>query len=250
MKLYRVGGILLACFVASSSFGQNTNLTRAEGAAIKAKLVAVQKAMGGDPEGYVKESEDFYLPTEFNPASDGKYWPISSSVSMRFTDRAVKEGTANAEQASKDLEARYAAALASGDPNAIAKMTQEVTKLSQLAVAASLSSEAKEDMSVDVQFNSSPYSGIDPDAVVFESPGVIALRDLSQGNRVTVYLDPVALAETETLSSLRLQTPQDGVGNRTGVYNVTITLTGTGEDIEAWAQSFDRDAMLAVIDPQ
>lgn len=97
MKPYRCGGLFLAVVLCASAFAQNNNLTRAEVAAVKAKLVAVQKAIGEDPEGYAKESEDFDLPTEFSPASNGKYWPITSSVLMRFTDRAVKEGTANAE---------------------------------------------------------------------------------------------------------------------------------------------------------
>ncbi len=66
--------------------------------------------------------------------------------------------------------------------------------------------------------------GIDPDAVVLEQPGVIALRDAGQGEegQVTVYIDPVALAATQELSKIELRTANDGVANRTGVFHVVI----------------------------
>ena len=252
MKIDWIGGFCLALVVCPLAVAQETSLTRAEVAAIKAKLVTVEQAMGADPEGYLKESEDFSLPTDFNPAQGGKFWPINSSVSLRYTDRASEESSVNAEQAAKDLQTKYAAALASGDPNAILKMTQEMTKISQLA-AAGLSGEAKEDMSVDIGLNSNSYAGIDPDAVVFESPGVIALRDTDlsgEEGRVTVYFDPVALHATETLSKIELKTPDDGVTNKTGIFNVTINLNGTIADIESWVKTFDTKAILSVIDSQ
>jgi hypothetical protein len=108
-------------------------------------------------------------------------------------------------------------------------------------------------MYVYVQFNIGSNVGIDPDAVVFERPGVIALSDkdvAGEKGTVTVYLDPVSLKATETLSKIELRTPDDGVSNRSGVFHVTIQLTGAVADIEAWAKSFDTAAMLAVIDSQ
>ena len=247
MKLYRFGIGLLILSLGSVALAQN-NLPRPEVAQVKAKLGAVVAAMGDAPAGYVKEPEDFNLPTEFSPAqAKDKFWPISSSVSVNYTDQGVQDAQATADQASEDFEARYAAALASGDPNAIARMTQEMLKISSLAAAAAFSSDAKEDMSVYIQFNGNPYAAIDPDGVLFERPGVIALVDLPERKEVVVYLDPIALKETETLSSFTLSTPDDGVGNRIGVYNITITLDGEPEDIEAFAQSFDTDAMLAQI---
>jgi hypothetical protein len=253
MRIGRIGAISLALLVLSSAAAQETSLTRAEVAAIKAKLVTVQDAMGADPSGYLKESEEFSLPTDFNPAQDGKFWPITSSVSLRYGDRAAKESAESVEQANKDLEQRYSAALASGDPDAILKLTEEITKITQQAIAAG-TAEPKQPMHVYVQFNMSPYTGIDPDAVVFESPGVIALRDADDlsGERgsVTVYLDPVALKATETLSKIELKTPDGGVGNKSGVFNIQISANGTMADIEAWVKSFDTAAMLSVIDSQ
>jgi hypothetical protein len=242
----------LALVVLSSAVAQETSLNRAEVAAIKAKLVAVQGAMGTDPEGYLKESEEFSLPTDFSPAQEGKFWPIGSSISLGYTDRASTEGQANAERAAAEFQAKYAAAIASGDATAIERMLNDLNQINAAAAAASVAPQ-KQDMSVYVQFNSGSYSGIDPDAVVFERSGVIALRDTdvsSEEGSVTVYLDPVALKETETLSKLELKTPDGGVANRSGVFNITIQLNGTVADAEAWAQTFDTAAMLSVIDSQ
>jgi hypothetical protein len=253
MRIGGIGAISVVLFVLSSAVAQETSLTRAEVAAIKAKLVTVQEAMGADPSGYLKESEEFSLPTDANPAQDGKFWPIQSSVSLRYGDRAVTESRESAEQANKDLEQRYSAAIASGDPNAILKLTEEITRMTQQAAAAS-AVEPKQPMHVYVQFNMSPYAAIDPDAVVFESPGVIALRDADDlsGERgsVTVYLDPVALKATETLSKIELKTTDGGVGNKSGVFNIQISANGTIADIEEWVKSFDTAAMLSVIDSQ
>jgi hypothetical protein len=58
--------------------------------AIRAKLVSVQQAMGADPVGYLKESEDFNLPTDLNPAKDGKFWPITASIPLRYTLGAIE----------------------------------------------------------------------------------------------------------------------------------------------------------------
>ena len=90
-------------FLVATAGAQETNLTRSEVAAIKAKIVAVQQAMGGDPSGYLKESEDFDLPTDFNPAQGGKYWPITSGVSLRYGDRGSAEGQANMEKAADGI---------------------------------------------------------------------------------------------------------------------------------------------------
>jgi len=252
MKFDRFGGICLALALCSTAIAQDTSLTRPEVAAVKAKLVTVREAMGADPGGYVLEGpEEFSLPTDFNPNQQtGKYWPITSGVTMRYTDKAVEESQANAEQAARDFQAKYAAAVASGDANAMMALNQQMAQI-QAAAMAGAGAQAKQDMTADVQFNMSPYAGIDPDAVVFEAPGVIALRNVTDSagsGQVTVYYDPVALAKTELLSKIELATPNDGVANKAGVYNVTITLNGTVADAEAWAKTFDTGKILSVID--
>lgn len=240
--------VMLCCAaILSAAFAQGTGLTRAEVAAIKAKLVAVEKAMGGEPQGYILESEDFSLPTDFSPAQANKFWPISASVWLRYTDKAIHDAAANAEKAQADFQQRYLAAIASGNEAAVNAMMAEMMQLQNAAAM------PKDDITASILFNNGSYVGIDPDGVLFEGPGVIALKDheVSQSTgQVNVYFDPVALRETETLSKIELRTPQDGVSNRSGIFNVMIALNGTSDDIDAMAKAIDVAAVLAVIDKQ
>lgn len=247
MKIQPVSGICLAVFLAATAGAQETNLSRTEVTAIKAKIVTVQQAMGADPSGYLKESEDFDLPTNSNPAQGGKYWPITSGVSLRYGDRGTAEAEANMEKATAEFQAKMAAAVASGNIGEITRMSEELTRMQAAAMAPA---ERKEPMNVYVRLNQNPTVGIDPDAVVLEQPGVIVLRDEQSDGKgdVTVYIDPVALAATEELSKIELRTANDGVTSKTGVYHVVIQLNGTLADAEAWVQTFDLDAMLGVID--
>jgi hypothetical protein len=249
MKFQPVSGVCLAMFLVATAGAQETNLTRSEVTAIKAKIVTVQQAMGSDPSGYLKESEDFDLPTNSNPAQGGKYWPITSGVSLRYGDKGTAEAQANMEKAAAEFQSKMATAVASGNVAEITRMSEEITRMQAAAMAPA---ERKEPMNVYVRLNQNPTVGIDPDAVVLEKPGVIVLRDKGQGEKgdVTVYIDPVALAATEELSKIELRTANDGVTNKTGVFHVVIQLNGTLADLEAWVQTFDFGAMLGVIDAQ
>jgi len=229
---------------------QSTSLTRSEVTAIRAKIVTVQQAMGADPAGYVKESEDFNLPTDFNPAKDGRFRPISSGINLRYTDKASTEGQANAEKAMEEFQAKYAAAAASGNVQALTQMTQELQKLQAAALTPPVK---KQDLDVNVQLNQTSNTGIDPEAIVLERAGVIALREKevsSDRGSVTVYVDPVALANSSDLAKIEMQTSDDGVGSKVGVYHIVIQLNGAVPDLEAWAKSFDYGAILGAIDKQ
>lgn len=254
MRIRAASALCLTFFLAATANAQNS-LTRSEVAALKAKIVTVQQALGEDPAGYIKESEDFNLPTDANPAQGGKFWPITSGVSLRYTDRGTVQSQADIEKATADFQQKYAAAIASGNAEAITKMVEEMTRIQTQAMAAAANPAArKEPMSVYVQLNQNPTVGIDPDAVVHEQPGVIVLRDVNnqtdgRGN-VTAYIDPVDLRATEELSKIELRTADGGMPSKTGVYHVVIQLNGTVVDAEAWAKTFDFGAMLGVIDPR
>jgi hypothetical protein len=254
MKSPVIGAACLAAILAIPAAAQETALTRSEVTAIRTKLVTVQTAMGMDPAGYIKESEDFSLPTDFNPAQGGRFWPITSGVSVRYTDRGQIESADAIEKAAADFQARYSAALASGNVEAITRMVDEMTRIqTQAAAAAANPATHKDPMYVNVQLNMNPSVAIDPEAVVLEQPGIIALREKelnSDDGSVTVYLDPVALRDTGDLSRFELRTADDGVTNKTGIYHIVIQANGSVPDIEAWVMSFDFDAMLGVIDPR
>lgn len=253
MKTLTAGVACLGLILAGSLAAQQNSLTRSEVTAIKDKLVLVQQAMGADPMGYIKESEDFDLPTDFNPAQDGRFWPITSGVSMRYTDRATVEGSANIERLTAEFQSRYAAAMASGDAAAITRMVEEMTRMQTQAAATAMaaSSNQKNPMQVYIRFNMNPSVSIDPDAIVLERPGVIALREkelTSNDGNVTVYLDPVALSNTGDLARFELRTSNEGMPGKTGLYHIVIEAHGNVADIEPWVMNFDFDAMLGVFD--
>lgn len=242
--------LILVLVYANLAFAQETALDRSEVAEIKQKLVTVQKALGGNPEGYTLESEEFNLPTDYSPAEDGKFWPITSSVSLRFGDKASKEGQDSAEQAAANFKAKYAAAMASGNYEALEKMMEDMQAVTQQAAAVAMAPQ-KRPMTVYIQFNMRSSTGIDPDAVVFEKAGVIALRKKNLNDEhgtLWIYIDPVVLKETGKLSKIELKTPDNGVPKKTGVFNITIQADGTLSDVETWAKKMDTDSMISVID--
>ena len=121
-----------------------------------------------------------------------------------------------------------------------------------MQAAAMAPAERKEPMNVYVRLNQNPTVGIDPDAVVLEQPGVIALRDKGQDEKGDVHglhRSGGAQGDRRAIED-RAQDGQDGVTNKTGVFHVVIQLNGTLADAEAWVKTFDFDAMLGVIDPQ
>ncbi len=130
--------LILALVGPNPSYAQDASLDRDEVAVIKKKLVTVQTALGDDPDGYVLDSEEFNLPTDFNPAQAGKFRPIRSSLSLRYSDKASKNSQAGVEKAAEDFQARYSAAIASGDQAAMMKMMEEMQMMATQAAAASM----------------------------------------------------------------------------------------------------------------
>ena len=231
------------------------SLNRAEVTTIKRKLVAVIEALGSPPTGYVKADESFNLPTSISPMQGGgNYYPVSASASLRFDGGADKMS----KQSEADLEAEYRKkmleAQATGNYQAMSEMAQEMTKkMSQAQLDAE--NARRDPIRVDLHLNSNPGATIDPDAVVFERPGVIALKNKVGGDdqqlQVVVYCDPVKLKETETLSRVDLSVnPDPGVKTKTTIRHLAIEMTGPKDVVEEWSKKIDTQKVLAQIDQQ
>jgi hypothetical protein len=249
-SLLLVPVLLLATgFTAGGGRAQDENpLTRDEVSVIKKKMVAVLEALG-QPAGYSLEHESFNLPTEaYKNTNTGKYNPISGSADRKFGTQKKTE------EESKDIQKEYqkkiAEAQAKGDYAAMSKIAQEMQqKAGQMQLKATETQ--KDPVQVSVMLNSNPGETIDPDAVVFEHPGVIALKSSVENGseRIAIYFDPVALKETKQLSRVDMKMPQDGVAKRTLVLSVTIDVTGPVAEIEPWVKKVDSKKVLAQIDP-
>lgn len=227
-------------------------LTRDEVAVIKKKLVAVTEALGQPPAGYIKEDESFYLPTEAAKMKDsGQFYPPDAFVRYKFggAEKKVKksEKELKAEYEKKMLEAQ-----AKGDFDAMAKLGEEMAQKSG-KTQLEANEAKKEPIEVSITFNSNPGQTIDPDAVLFENPGMIALKLKADGDedkgRVAVYFDLVHLKDTKKLSRVDLMDkPQKGVSRKTLVLNATIELTGPASVVESWAKRISVSKALAQID--
>lgn len=179
--------------------------------------------------------------------------PVYASANLSF-DGGAQKMSKNSE---KEIEAEYRKkileAQAAGNYEAMSQITQEmIQKVSQLQMAVE---EAKrEPVDISVRFNNNAGATIDPDAVVFESPGVIALKSpRGDGDQlqVDIYFDPVKLKDTQSLSRIDLRDEdQRGSSQKTTVRNITIEMIGPAEVVEAWSKQIATVKVVAQIDPQ
>jgi len=223
------------------------SLTRDEVSVIKKKMTAIFEALG-QPAGYSIEREEYSLPAEaYKNSNTGKYSLIGGSAHRRFgTEKKT-------EQESRDLQKEYQKKLteaqAKGDYAELANIAKEMQqKTGQMQLKATESH--KDPVEVSLSLNNNPGAVIDPDMVVFEHPGVIALRSgVENGSeRIDMYFDPVSLKETKQLSRVDLKQPEGGVATRTLVLNVSIDVTGPSTEIEPWVKKADVKKILAQID--
>lgn len=230
---------------------ERTSLKRSEVRQIKNKLVAVLNALGNSPPGYVKEDESFNLPSDtYTVRKTAKFRPAFASVSRKFVGDSGKLG-ASKEVLEKEMQAKINAAMGRGDFASIQGLTMEYRQKMMAVQSARDKARKLVPIELRVRSNVTTSTKIDPDGVLFESPGVIALkfkRNRRGQSKVEVYFDPVSLKNTEELSKLVFRHPREGVGRKSIVLNFRITVTGPPNLIEAWAKKFDTKAILRQID--
>ncbi|HPD22682.1 MAG: hypothetical protein ACOX3E_00620 [Desulfomonilia bacterium] len=251
---------VLVCFLllslAASAWGDGDGggepLTRSEVAQIKGVLKDMVAALGAQPSGYDALEEDYDLPATYHPHKNtGRFSPIYGGVRLRYgTDTAKIQKSM--EQTAQEWQRKYLEATAKGDAEAITKLTQEYQAMiaSIQLQAANASASHKEPIVIDIRLNQYQTAAIDPDGVVLEKPGFIALAEKSHRQdmgRVRCFFDPIALKQTETLSQVRLEYPQDGMAAKTSVSNVVIEFEGPEKDIQEWVKRIDTAAVLKKI---
>lgn len=230
---------------------ERQQLTRDEVSVIKKKLAAVLEAVGQPPAGYVKEDEHFTLPTEVYPVKgSGKFRPVYASADRRFGGGSAQKAK-KADKIGEEYEKKMSQALAKGDYQEVQRLSMEMQQAAGKAHVEEVESR-KEPVSVRVSLNSGQYQSIDPDMVLFEKPGVIALKFLDSGDeekgRIVVYFDPVSLKNTKQLSLIELKEPQDGVGKRGHILYLTVELSGPTGAVEGMAKKINIGSILAQID--
>ncbi len=227
-------------------------LTRDEVGVFKKKLVTVLDALGLPPAGFVKQKDDFSLPTEWYKEK-GSLVSNHAGATRKFAIKGVKDAEAASKQAGIDYQKKILEAQAKGDYQELMRVTQEMQKNnSQTALKGVQAQEEKKlPIEVKVELNQSEFKTIDPDLVLFEKEGVLALKT-QQGEEgdpketVTVYFQPVTLKETKTLSQVEIKA--GAVPAKTSVSSITVELEGPAADVEAWARRIDTKKVLGLID--
>jgi hypothetical protein len=242
--------IILPALAAASG---DTPLNRDDVMVIKRKLMAAAEALGQPPADYAKEDEFINLPTDASKiGTSGAFYPLHASARFKFGSSSEKK----AKKFQKELENEYVKKMmdsqAKGEYQEMSEITQEMQP-KIIKAQRDAENAKKEPIEVTIQFNSNPGQSIDPDAVVFKKPGVIALRFKTGGDensiRIAVYCDPVHLKDAKTLTRVDLSDKQEkGVTKKTMVQNATIEMTGPTRDVEGWAKSISTEKVLGQID--
>jgi hypothetical protein len=242
--------IVAALFLGTALAQNSVPYTRDEVATLKKKLVSALDAVGQPPTGYAKEKENFSLPTDANKEHDsGLFYPAYGSGDRTYgSDKAGQKSEKDLE---KEYQKKIAEAQAKGDYLAISKLAQEMQQKSGEMQLKKIEGK-KDPIDVRVHINSNGGEAIDPDGVLFERAGVIALKEKSDGNeeksRVRIFFDPVNLKDTKQLSKVDMKMPEKGVSSKTAVYNITVEFDGPTTEIEAWAKKIETGKVLAQID--
>lgn len=251
-SILRVGAVFLTAVLLSPAMAaEQGRLTRDEVAVVKKKLVAVFDAVGQPPAGYIVEDENFQLPTEFySDRSPGKFRLINSSAQRRLGGGAEQVRQQSQEELSKDYEKKIAEAMARGDLMAIQQISQDMQKKMGEAQLKQIEAR-KQPIDLSIQLNTGVHETIDPDRILFEGPGVIALKHKThkqERGEVSVYFDPVSLKDTRQLSVVEFKEPQGGVATKVAVLNIVVRLSGPGAEVEGWAKRIGKDKVLAQVD--
>jgi len=238
--------LFLALAVAQNS----VPYTRDEVATLKKKLVNALNALGQPPAGYAQEREDFNLPTDASKRQEsGLFYPAYGSAHRTFgSDKSAKKSEKDLE---KEYQKKIAEAQAKGDYMAMSKIAQEMQQKAGQMQLKNMEAK-KEPIEISINMNSGGGEAIDPDGVLLEKAGVIALKEKGDGSedksRVRIFFDPINLRETKQLSKVDMKMPEKGVSSKTAVYNITIELNGPTADVEAWAKRIETGKVLSQID--
>jgi hypothetical protein len=250
--IHRVSSVVIfvAIFLGIAVAQNSVPYTRDEVATVKKKIVAALDAIGQPPAGYAKEKENFNLPTDASKNHDsGLFYPAYGNGYRTFgADKSAQKSQKDME---KEYQKKVAEAQAKGDYQAIAKLAQEMQQKAGEMQLKTIEGK-KEPIDIHVTINSGSGEPIDPDAVLFEKTGVIALKEKNDGNdekmRVRIFFDPVNLKDTKQLSKVDMKMPEKGVNSKTAVYNMTVEYDGPTAEVEAWAKKIDTGKVLAQID--
>lgn len=177
------------------------SFVRSDLATIKQRMGDVLAAIPAPGAPYMRENEDWDLPGYSCQDKDG-IEPVSIGYRGRYSTEAATE------QMGADYQKAMMEAQAKGDYQAIAELGQ---KMQQQIMQQAAANQSMTPVDLNVVANSASSGTIDPDAVLRDGTGFIAIRTDSNASRdttsVAMYFDPAALANAQELATFDLYGP-------------------------------------------
>jgi hypothetical protein len=220
--------------------GDDDPVARDEALALKTTVKSVLEALGAPPAGYAKAKEEYDLPTSmgFDKAAK-RFYLTETRADFEFTSGM------SGEQMSKEYQQKIMAAQSKGDYAEVQRLSLDLQKNIAAAMGAEMSK-----ITVKVHLNSMAYQKIDPEGVIWECPGGIALREENSDNNTQLMLafDPKVLADTKKLSLISLsESFRESAGRKTAVRTIVVELIGPEAAVTEWAKTVDKGKILALI---
>lgn len=218
---------------------QQTQLMRDDLVTLKGHMQAIIGALGEAPAPYATEQEHWTLPSYVCRDKHG-YFLIDVSYDASLTTAALQK------KMQDEYQRKFMAAQARGDFQAMGAITQEMqTKLTQQAMA----TQADTPVEIHVYANDSASQTIDPDSVLRDGRGFIALKAQQGGasegqERVTFYFDKVDLKDAHTMASFSLGGNDHRVPDKLALINAKIDISGPAAVVEKIAKQVKAQAVL------
>lgn len=232
--------IAVPTMVAADGDGPTDPVARNEALALKTTLKEALAALGTPPEQYTQAKEDYDLPTEMGIDQKTKtFWLSQTDADFEFTNGM------SGEQMAQDYQKKMAAAQSKGDIAEIQKLSMEMQQKMGQAMGAEMTK-----IKVEIALNRDPYQTIDPEGVLWEAPGAIALKTGKEADNIDVMLvfEPKTLADTAKVSKITLNdTVRAPAKAKTAVRSIVIELKGPEAAVTEWVQHVDKGKMLALI---
>lgn len=219
-------------------------LTRAEVKEIKNVITKSIDALTPLPTGYAIAEESYNIAVETAcEKSTGRCAPKESSAAIELgaNDKAAKQ---NHREATEKLAEQMREAANRGDFQSLATYQQQIAAMTMAMMA----QKHLDPIQIKISLNTGLFLKIDPDSVVSEGKGFIALKNYSgsENFRIIACFDPYLLKETETLSAIDLYSP-DYVEKKTSIYNMIIEIEGPEDLVSEWFSKANFSSILQSI---
>ncbi|MCB1693927.1 MAG: hypothetical protein KDI19_14255 [Pseudomonadales bacterium] len=213
---------------------------RSDLASLKKNLVAAIAAVPVPDAPYGRESEDWNLPSYACQDKEG-IEPVDASYRTRFsTEGAMQQKGADYQKAMLEAQAK-------GDYEALMKINQQMqAEIMQQAAA----NQQLRPVELAAHINDYASATIDPDAVLRDGPGFIAIRtdqDLNDGTeRVSVYFDPVELKDAQEVASFEFPSSYRALG-KLDILNLRVEISGPVAAVEKMVKGIEAQTILQTL---